>query len=67
MATLECRLLGAYIKDSSSSPFTSSEIFDCYPVTREQVLDQDGAKDWFIKTYLSLFEYDKEIGSYINA
>ena len=55
------------IEDSSSSPFDSEEVFDCFPVTREQVLAQDGAKDWFINTYLALFECDKEIGGYIGA
>jgi len=55
------------IKDSSSSPFNNDETFDCYPVTREQVFAQDGAKDWFIATYLSLFEHDNEIGEYLNA
>ena len=55
------------IEDSSSSPFEAEEVFDCYPVTREQVLAQNGAKDWFINTYLALFECDKEIGGYINA
>ncbi|MCC2616337.1 MULTISPECIES: hypothetical protein [Alteromonadales] len=55
------------IEDSSSSPFDAEEVFDCFPVTREQVLAQDGAKDWFINTYLALFECDKEIGGYIDA
>ena len=54
------------IEDSSSSPFTSDEIYDCYPVTRDQVLAQEGAKDWFIRTYLALFECDNEIQSYIE-
>ena len=54
------------IEDSLSSPFTSGEIYDCYPVTREQVLAQEGAKEWFIRTYLELFENDKEIGAYVE-
>jgi len=54
------------IEDSSSSPFTNNEIYDCYPVTREQVLAQEGAKDWFIKTYLALFEGDEEVQRYIE-
>jgi len=55
------------IEDSASSPFTPSEVFECYPVSREQVFSVDGAKDWFIKTYLQLFEADKEIGGYLEA
>ena len=54
------------IVDSSSSPFEAEEVFDCYPVAREQVLAVDGAKEWFINTYLALFETDPEIGNYIN-
>lgn len=54
------------IKDSSSSPFEEKDIFGSYPVTREQVLSQEGAKEWLINTYLSLFEVDKEIGGYIE-
>ena len=55
-----------HIEDSLASPFTSSEIFDFYPVTREQVLAQEGAKEWFIDTYLALFESDKEIGGFLD-
>ena len=54
------------IKDSSSSPFFENEVYECYPVTREQVLAQEGAKEWFINTYLLLFEIDEEIGGYIE-
>lgn len=54
------------IEDSSSSPFEEKDVFESFPVTREQVLAQEGAKEWFIKTYLSLFEIDKEIGRYIE-
>jgi hypothetical protein len=54
------------IEDSSSSPFEAEDVFECYPVTREQVLAVAGAKEWFIKTYLALFECDSEIGKYIS-
>ncbi len=54
------------IKDSSSSPFKSEDVFDCFPVSREQVLAVDGAKEWFITTYLDLFAIDKEIGGFIE-
>ena len=54
------------IEDSSSSPFSEKDICESYPVTREQVLAQEGAKEWFIETYLSLFEVDEEIGEYIE-
>ena len=55
------------IVDSSSSPFEKEEVFNCYPVTRDQVLAQRGAKEWFIKTYQALFECDSEISNYING
>lgn len=55
------------IEDSANSPFDNDEVFGCYPVTREQVMAVNGAKDWFINTYLQLFEVDSEIGSYLNA
>ncbi|MBI3777285.1 MAG: hypothetical protein HY273_17390 [Gammaproteobacteria bacterium] len=54
------------VEDGTTSPFEKDEIFDCYPVTREQVLAVDGAKDWFINTYLKLFEIDNEIGNFIS-
>jgi hypothetical protein len=54
------------IEDSSSSPFEAEEVFECYPVTRDQVMAVEGAKDWFLNTYLKLFESDKEIGGYLN-
>ncbi len=54
------------IENSESSPFESSDVFDCYPVTRDQILAVDGAKGWFIDTYLSLFKCDDEIGGYIQ-
>ena len=54
------------IKDSTSSPFEEKDVFESYPVTREQVLTQEGAKEWFINTYLLLFEIDNEIGGYIE-
>jgi len=55
------------IEDSSTSPFEKEEVFNCYPVTREQVLAVDGAKDWFINTYLELFSIESEIENYLNA
>ena len=54
------------IENSAISPFTAEDTFDSYPVTRDQVLAQEGAKEWFIKTYLELFEIDTEIGGYIE-
>lgn len=54
------------IANGDSSPFDSDDVFGCYQVTREQVLAVDGAKDWFINTYLQLFEVDSEIGSYLE-
>ncbi|MCP4628953.1 MAG: hypothetical protein GY850_36415 [bacterium] len=54
------------ITDSVKSPFGVKEIFECYPVTREQVIAVDGAKDWFINTYLQLFQVDHEIGNFIE-
>jgi hypothetical protein len=54
------------IEDSTSSPFESSEVFDCYPVTREQVLEVEGAKEWFINTYLKLFDTDDAIGVFLE-
>ena len=54
------------IEDGQDSPFELSDIFDCYQVSREQVIAVDGAKDWFISTYLSLFETDEEIGLYLR-
>ena len=47
-------------------PFISEDIFDCYKVTREQVLAVEGAKEWFIETYLELFKTDDEIGNYLK-
>tara|TARA_B100000700_G_scaffold168934_1_gene186570 strand:- start:2150 stop:2584 length:435 start_codon:yes stop_codon:yes gene_type:complete len=55
------------IKDGEESPFTNDDIFGAYRVTREQVLAVDGAKQWFIDTYLALFETDKMIGSYLES
>ena len=54
------------IEDSTSSPFEAAEVFDSYPVSRDQVLAVDGGKEWFIDTYLKLFESDAEIGSFIS-
>lgn len=55
------------VEDSSISPFENKEVFDSYPVSREQVMAVDGAKDWIINTYLQLFDIDEEIGGYLNA
>ena len=55
------------IKNGEESPFISDDVFDCYQVTREQVLAVDGAKQWFIDTYLGLFKVDEEIGDYLVA
>ena len=54
------------IKDGTPSPFIADDIFDCYQVTRDQVLVVEGAKEWFIETYLELFNTDDEIGSYLE-
>ena len=54
------------IKDSAESPFEKGEVFDSYPVTRDQVLAVDGAKEWVINTYLQLFENDSEVGTFIE-
>jgi len=55
------------IEDSRNSPFEPSEVFDSFPVSREQVIAVEGAKEWFIDTYLKLFEVDKEIGGYLTS
>jgi hypothetical protein len=55
------------IQNGEDSPFSNDDIFDCYQVTREQVLAVNGAKEWFIDTYLSLFKTDEEIGNYLVA
>lgn len=55
------------IEDSSNSPFDAEDVFDCYPVSRDQVMVQSGAKEWFINTYLALFECDPEVGNYLDA
>jgi hypothetical protein len=52
------------IKDGQDSPFLSKDIFECYQVTREQVISVSGAKEWFIGTYLSLFKTDNEINDF---
>ncbi len=54
------------IEDSISSPFEASEVFESYPVTREQVLAVKGAQEWFIKTYLKLFDADGVIGGFLE-
>jgi hypothetical protein len=54
------------IADGTSSPFDSDEVFDCYPVTRDQVMAVEGAKNWLINTYLTLFEVDQEIGNFLK-
>ena len=54
------------IQDGDPSPFIYEDIFDCYKVTREQVLAVEGAKEWFIETYLELFKTDDEIGNYLK-
>tara|TARA_Y100000034_G_scaffold130534_1_gene189227 strand:+ start:26 stop:457 length:432 start_codon:yes stop_codon:yes gene_type:complete len=55
------------IANGEDSPFEADDVFECYQVTREQVLAVDGAKDWFIETYLALFEHESEIGNYLGA
>ena len=55
------------IADGESSPFETVDIFECYQVSRNQVLAVNGAKEWFINTYLSLFEADPEIGNYLKV
>ena len=55
------------IVSGEDSPFEADDIFECYQVTRDQVLAVEGAKDWFIETYLSLFKYENEIGTYLSA
>jgi len=53
------------IESGSSSPFNSEDIFECFPVTRDQVLAVNGAKDWIVKVYLLLFELENRIGAYL--
>ena len=55
------------VQNGEDSPFLSTDVLDCYQVTRDQVLAVDGAKEWFIDTYLSLFKTDTEIGNYLVA
>jgi hypothetical protein len=54
------------IESGSSSPFNAEDIFECYPVTREQVLAVNGAKEWAVKVYLLLFELENKIGTYLQ-
>lgn len=54
------------IEDATDSPFDAKDIFDCYAVTRDQVLAVQGGKEWVIDTYLNLFKLDNEIGAYID-
>lgn len=54
------------IEDSNASPFDATDVAQAYPVTRDQVLAVDGAKEWIIDTYLSLFEQDEEINSFLR-
>jgi hypothetical protein len=55
------------IEDGTASPFEPGEVFDAYPVTREQVLAVEGAPEWFIDTYLKLFDADSAIGGFLDG
>ena len=54
------------IENATEAPFLPAEVFNCYPVSREQVFSVEGAKEWYIKVYLLLFELNQEIGTYIK-
>ena len=55
------------ISDGEKSPFISEDVFGSYQVSREEVLIVEGAKEWFVDTYLKLFQTDNEIGSYLDT
>ena len=54
------------IKDGEESPFSSDDLLGCFKVKRNQVLAVQGAEDWFVETYISLFDTDQEIGSFLD-
>ena len=54
------------ISDGEAGPFEPDDIFDAYQVKREEVLAVNGAKEWFIETYLKLFSLEKEMDGYFQ-